>query len=70
VTTAMESRISELERALVEERRQVLAYSPDYIGWRERNNMPDDIRSDEDWEPYRMAARRQLHEEGLVGDFP
>lgn len=60
------SRISELENALIEERRQVLAYSPDYIGWREKNNMPDDFRSDEDWEPYREAAIRQLREEGLL----
>lgn len=60
------SRISELENALIEERRQVLAYSPDYIEWRETNNMPEHFQSEEDWEPYRKAAIRQLHEEGLL----
>lgn len=60
------SRISELEDALIEERRQVLAYSPDYIAWREKNDMPSELRSDEDWEPYRKAASQQLMDEGLL----
>jgi len=62
-----EGRIAELEKALIEERMWVLAISPNEIEWRDQNNLPDDIRSEEDWIPYRKAACEQLQKEGLLG---
>lgn len=57
--------ISSLKCALVEERARVLAFTPDEIEWRTRNNMPD-VKDEGDWETYIEAAKKQLREEGLL----
>ena len=62
----LERSIQRLEKALIEERMRVLAFSPNEIEWRYQNNLPD-IRSEEDWLPYREAACEQLQAEGLLG---